>query len=98
MSKLLEPAKLGGMLHMSPPGKAAFFGLLLAVGLSAGCKKQEAPAATSTGGEQAAATTPAPASPGAPVALPVTGTVLIPETGDVNVTLGRLTEELRRYV
>jgi len=71
----------------------------IAAGLTAGCKKQEAaPAAVAApdapaGSSQAV---PSPRGPG-PMA-PAPASVVVPDTGDMNATLGQLSLELRKYV
>jgi hypothetical protein len=89
---------------MNPVNQALLWALLLAATLAAGCSKQP-PAATAdaaTNAPQANAPAVAPAAAPsvrgpAPVAPPTRGAV-IPDSGDVNATLSRLSLELRKYV
>ena len=83
---------------MTPMGRSFFWMLLLAVALTPGCKKQQ-PAVSDT--VPAADEAAAPPSPRGPVLVPATVAgqpVVVPDSGDVNATLERLTAELRKYV
>jgi hypothetical protein len=74
-------------------------GVLLAVMLAGGCSKQQPAAGSNAGSNAAASTAPQPPpsarSPGTPAAA---APVVVPDSGDVNATLGQLSLELRKYV
>ena len=78
--------------------------LLVAATLAVGCSKQQ-PAAGANSATSAAQTDPSAAVPAAPsssrgpgpAVAPPTGAV-IPDSGDINATLDRLSLELRKYV
>ena len=74
--------------------------LSIAVGLTAGCKKQEAAPGSAASAPDASVgsseAVPSPRGPG-PMA-PAPASVVIPDTGDMNATLGQLSLELRKYV
>jgi hypothetical protein len=78
--------------------------LLLAAALAAGCSKHQPAAGANPAtnalqadaSADAAAAPPSPRGPG-PMAAPARAAV-IPDSGDVNATLGQLSLELRKYV
>src|SRR2546423_13247556 len=74
--------------------------LIVAVCLSAACKKRETtPGATPITADPAPDSATAPPSPRGPGPMaPPPVSVVIPDTGDVNATLGQLSLELRKYV
>ncbi len=67
---------------------------LLAAALVAGCKRHEEPAAAPGLGQAEA-----PPSPRGPGPMPVAAApAVITDSGDVNVTLQQLSDELRKYI
>jgi hypothetical protein len=83
------------MTCMSRP---VLWALALGVVLTLGCKKQPAPVLDSTVAAEGAAAPPSPRGPGPMPAATAGQPVVVPDTGDVNATLERLTTELRKFV
>ena len=71
--------------------------ILLAAGLAVGCKKQEPAPGATPDQPDASMAPPSPRGPG-PMSETPTNPVVIADTGDVNATLQKLTQELRDYV
>ncbi len=78
----------------------ALVGVLLMLGLafSPGCKKSQPAAGDSAAVASEPAAPPSTRGPGIAPLNPATGPVVVPDSGDVNTTLERLTTELRKYV
>src|SRR5271167_3829884 len=74
-------------------------GLMLAGALGAGCSRHQPAASASPAANaslEASAPSPPTRGPG-PMAPPAVAPV-VPDTGDINATLGQLSLELRKYV
>jgi hypothetical protein len=73
------------------------FWLLLAAGLTVGCKKEQ-PSAEVLGASTDSMAPASPRGPGSPIVETPTNATVIVDTGDVNATVQQLTQELRDYV
>lgn len=89
---------------LSDINRSVLWALPLAAALAVGCSKQQpaAGANATTNAAQADASAVAPAAPPSPrgpgpMATTPTTTV-VPDTGNIDATLGQLTSELRKYV
>ncbi len=72
--------------------------LLLGLALTLGCNKEQPAAPAPAAAADEAAAPPSPRGPGLAPATPPGQAVVVPDTGDINATLERLTAELRKYV
>jgi len=76
-----------------------FLAVVIAAGLAGGCKKHETViTATASPPDDLAASSPGPPIRGPGPIAPPPASIVVPDTGDVNVTLDQLSLELRKYV
>ncbi|HWW03282.1 MAG TPA: hypothetical protein VNZ64_26505 [Candidatus Acidoferrum sp.] len=78
--------------------RSFFCALLLGIALMPGCNKRQPAASDPVAAADDTAAPPSPRGPGLAPAASATAPVVVPDTGDVNATLDRLTTELRKFV
>src|SRR5260370_22306373 len=83
---------------MTCMSRSVFWLLLLGASLAFGCNKEQPAPAGAPAAADAAEAPPSPRGPGLAPAASATAPVVVPDTGDVNATLERLTTELRKFV
>jgi hypothetical protein len=83
---------------MTSMSRSFFCVLLLSLALMPGCNKQPPAASDPVAAADDTAAPPSPRGPGLAPATAATSPVVVPDTGDVNATLDRLTAELRKFV